>query len=195
MEMLLEWDRNLSLAINQFHFNWLDPVMVFWSQKWVWLPLYALILAMFYRQLDLKRFITAVFLIAAAITLSDQTASTLLKPFFERLRPCHDPDLQYLLHLPDGCGGQFGFASSHAANSFCLATLVFCFLRVQIKYSWMLFLWAIIIGWSRIYLGAHFMGDILAGYIIGFCCANMSFFLFRKWIKSGPIESAKAEST
>jgi undecaprenyl-diphosphatase len=179
MDTLLELDRNLSLSVNQFHFSWLDPVMIFWSQKWVWLPLYAWILWILFRSLSSRHFYSVLVLIAFSITLSDQTSSALLKPFFERLRPCHDPDLQNLLRLPDGCGGQFGFASSHAANSFCLAFFVFLILGNSFRKSWFLFFWALVTGWSRIYLGAHFAGDILAGYVIGAVYGGLAFYLLQ----------------
>ena len=109
MDTILQWDSDLSLAINQLHADWLDPIMVFWSQKWVWIPLYAVLLYQLFLRLKRSDFYRSMGLIAVLIALSDQTASAILKPMFERLRPCHDPLLKSLLHLPDGCGGQFGF--------------------------------------------------------------------------------------
>lgn len=181
METILQWDSDLSLAINQLHSNWLDPVMVFWSKKWVWLPMYGAILYLLFRLEKRPDFYRSLVMITALIALSDQTASAILKPMFERLRPCHDPVLQSLLHLPDGCGGRFGFASSHSANSFGLSTFLFLVLGSKVPSVKWLFLWAFITGWSRIYLGAHFVGDVLVGFAIGGFWAWLAALLWRKW--------------
>jgi undecaprenyl-diphosphatase len=84
--------------------------------------------------------------------------------------------------LPDGCGGQFGFASSHAANTMSLTVFFFLlpvFSRSK-SIALALLVWAIITGWSRIYLGAHFAGDIVAGYAIGAFWAAILHFFARK---------------
>jgi undecaprenyl-diphosphatase len=181
MDTILQWDSELSLAINQLHADWLDPIMVFWSQKWVWIPLYAILLYLLFLRLKRSDFYRSLGLIAVMIALSDQTASTILKPMFERLRPCHDPLLQSLLHLPDGCGGKFGFASSHSANSFGLATFMFLVLGSKVPSVKWLFLWAIITGWSRIYLGAHFVGDVVVGFAIGGFWAWVAAMVWARW--------------
>lgn len=167
MESLIDLDIRFTLWVNSLHHPILDSILIFWSRKWVWLPLYALLVGGFVRRAGWKMSLVWVLALAAAVAASDQTCSAFLKPLTERLRPCHNPDLSGHLYLPDGCGGRYGFASSHAANSFCLA--VFCFLigfpgrylRVA------LFAWALVMGWSRIYLGAHFLGDVAAGFAIG----------------------------
>ena len=181
MDTILQWDSDLTLVINQLHAKWLDPVMIVWSQKWIWLPFYGALILLLFSHLRRPDFYRSLVMIAALIALSDQTASAVLKPMFERLRPCHDPLLQPVLHLPDGCGGQFGFASSHAANSFALATFVFLLLGQKIPAIRGLFVWAFITGWSRIYLGAHFVGDIVVGYLIGGLWASGAAFIWRKW--------------
>jgi undecaprenyl-diphosphatase len=175
LETLLELDQSLSLAINQFHFSWLDPIMVFWSEKWVWIPLYALLLFLLWKNSDRNAFFLSLGMISVAIALSDQTASALLKPLFQRLRPCHQEALIPFLHLPKGCGGQFGFASSHSANCFCVFVLFERMLAKKMPaVRWLLF-WALVTGWSRIYLGAHFLGDVLVGFVIGGFWAFISF--------------------
>jgi undecaprenyl-diphosphatase len=189
MEKVLKWDENLSVVINQFHFFWLDTVLVLWSEKWIWIPLYGYIVFLLFKNLDKKRFIISVLLIIIAIALSDLTASGLLKPLFQRLRPCHDPNIRFLLNLPAGCGGLYGFASSHAANSFCFATFSYLILRNKIPSIGFLFFWALVTGWSRIYLGAHFVGDILVGFLIGLLWALLVFFVFRNVESSPHLES------
>jgi undecaprenyl-diphosphatase len=89
-----------------------------------------------------------------------------MKPFFQRLRPCHDPVIQHIVHVVGDCGGQFGFASSHAANCFALA-MAFYLLFSTKKLSFFLFLWAIIVSYSRIYVGVHFPSDLIVGALVG----------------------------
>ena len=136
------------------------------SGKLIWVPLYIAIL--FYLAKKYKRgfWLIAVF-IALAITLSDQISVQLFKNLFCRLRPCHEPLLDGLVHLVNGkCGGQYGFVSSHAANSFNIAVFTSLLIRKR-WYAIAMVFWALIIGYSRIYLGVHYPGDVICGSLLG----------------------------
>jgi len=116
LETLRDLDHRLLLAINGAHTPALDKVMSFASDRYVWIPFYGvLILWLLYHYRSRAK--ASLPLVIAAVALADSITSKLFKPFVGRLRPCHTPDLAPLLHLPDGCGGQFGYMSSHAANS------------------------------------------------------------------------------
>ena len=131
----------------------------------VWVPLYlAIILYLGFRY---KKKLLVIFLfMILAVTFTDQTA-LLIKNTVERLRPCHEPSLEGLVHLVKGrCGGKFGFVSSHAANSFNVALLSLMFIRRR-WYSISIIIWAALVGYSRIYLGVHYPGDVLCGSILG----------------------------
>ena len=99
---------------------------------------------------------------------SDQASVQLFKNVFERLRPCHNPDINTMIHITGSCGAKYGFVSSHAANSFALAVFVGLLLRHHYRYIMTgMLLWAALVSYSRIYVGVHYPGDILGGAILG----------------------------
>jgi undecaprenyl-diphosphatase len=187
-------DQKLSIGINHFGAPYLDSLMIVWSSKWVWLPLYALLLLWLFRRYPKKTFLLLVAGMAVTVTLADQTASALFKPLFERLRPCHDPAISKLIRLPDGCGGFYGFASSHAANTMALAIFFTLLpLETRSKGIWIcLLIWAVVSGWSRIYLGYHYVGDIVCGYAIGALWASITQYSCRKMgvFRENPVNPA-----
>ena len=168
MEALSTIDSDLFLFLNGLHAEWMDGVMVLITQMWVWLPLYLLLIYWTVKQYG-KRCWWIFLAVALVVLCSDQLSAHVCKPLFQRLRPCYNADLQGLIHLPKGmAGGQYGFVSSHAANTFAIAAFLTAALRKN--YKWMgiaLYLWAFISSYSRIYIGYHYPGDILCGAVLG----------------------------
>ena len=161
-------DSRLFLFLNGFHADWLDPVMVSITAMWVWIPLYALLLFMVFKQYG-KRGWWILLAVVLVILCTDQLSAHVCKPLFHRLRPCFNPELEGLVHLPKGLpGGRYGFVSSHAANTFGIAAFLTAVLRKQWRWiGWVLYFWAFLSSYSRIYVGVHYPGDILAGAVLG----------------------------
>lgn len=106
--------------------------------------------------------------IALVIILSDQISVNFFKEIFLRLRPCHNPEISNLVHTVDGCGGQYGFVSSHASNTFALAVFLGLIFKKHLSYLLHIMLvWAAIVSYSRIYVGVHYPADILCGALLG----------------------------
>ncbi|WP_255069856.1 phosphatase PAP2 family protein [Lacihabitans sp. LS3-19] len=177
IEQILEWDKNAFLWLNSYHNFWLDKTMLFFSASKVWIPLYVLIIFLFFKNFNWQNAIKFILIIIASVALSDFIASGIFKPYFQRLRPCHEILSEMI--LVGKCGGQFGFASSHAANSFALFMSIFLIFRRQNLWIFLLLFWAIIVSYSRIYLGVHYPIDILVGGCIGIVISLSIYKLFK----------------
>lgn len=164
LESLTTLDRELFLAINGAHCGLLDFVMHWASDRIIWAPFYVFLvylLVFHYKRQGWALVGMAVLLIA----ISDQTSVHFFKETVYRLRPCHEPSLEGLVRLPyDKCGGLYGFVSSHAVNAFALAVFVGYFMNRKIRhFMGVMIVWALLICYSRIYNGAHYPLDVLAG--------------------------------
>jgi len=176
--MLEQLDQQLFLFFNSANSPFWDKVMFFLSMKVVWAPLYLVILIYLGKKYKRKFRIIILFVILA-VALTDQTA-LIIKYSFDRLRPCHEPSLQGLVHMVKGeCGGKFGFVSSHAANSFNVALLSLMFIKKR-WYSVSIIFWAAIVSYSRIYLGVHYPGDVLFGAILGALIGWSVYMMYRR---------------
>ncbi|MDR0427272.1 MAG: phosphatase PAP2 family protein [Dysgonamonadaceae bacterium] len=144
------------------HFLWL------YSYKWIWLPFYACFLFVFIYRRNWKEIIITFLAVALVVTLCDQISSGFFKPVFRRFRPGYHPAFQEHLDLVLGYrgGGQYGFISSHAANAFGFATFTALLFRNKL-FTGTLIIFALVNGYSRIYLGVHFISDVVVGSAIG----------------------------
>ncbi len=183
--MLEELDHQLFLFINSRNSPFWDFIMFTISRIVVWIPLYLAImytLAIQYR----KKFLILLLFIIIAVTLSDQV-SVFIKNSVERLRPCHLAELEGSVHLVRGhCGGKFGFVSSHAANSFNIAVLSLLLIKRR-WFSVSMIIWAAVVGYSRIYLGVHYPGDVVCGALLGALIGWSVFSLYRLMEKRLPV--------
>lgn len=177
IEKLEELDKNLFLAINGMHNPFLDEIMYWASHRFFWIPLYAVLLFLIVK--SGKRTVVVVLFVALLITVADQGSVHLFKNTFQRYRPCYNEEIKNLIHLVGNCGGKFGFISSHAANVFALAMFLTLLLGRQIKYIYIvLFFWASLVSYSRIYVGRHYPSDVVAGGVYGMIIAFLLYKLF-----------------
>ena len=168
MEFFTDIDSQLFLFLNGLRADWLDPVMIAITKMWVWLPIYLLLVFLAVKQYGKRCWL--IFLAVGLVVLcSDQLSAHVCKPLFHRLRPCYNVDFQDLINLPKGmAGGHYGFVSSHAANTFAIGTFLTAAFRKKSKWvGWMLFAWAFLSSYSRIYIGYHYPGDIICGVVLG----------------------------
>ena len=194
LEQLLHIDTEILLAINGWHAPWADQLMWIISAKTTWIPLYLLLIGLLvwrYRQPAptpikwLQKVPACVVMIVAiglAVGAADVIASGILKDLVARPRPSRVPELEGMLHLVNGYkSGQYGFVSSHAANTIAVALLFSLIWRNKIA-TIGLMLWVAANCYSRMYLGVHYPTDILGGLIVGSLVAVLAFWVLR-WVR------------
>lgn len=175
IENLLNLDTKVFFWINQTHNSIAD--LFFWvlSQGWSW----AIVLILIFTFITVRKYPKTWFLVLLGIALcflfADRVSVMAFKEVFMRLRPCHA--LEGVRIFGDHCGGQYGFISSHATNSFALA-LFFSLMYKNIRFfPFFMILWAVLVSYSRPYLGVHFPGDIICGAIVGTGLGCLVYFL------------------
>ena len=167
LSTLLNIDQYLLLSLNGSDSLFWDGCMLVYTSMAVWMPLAFVLLCVLLKNNNIKDFFLLVVLVAVVATLTDTISSGICKPFFERWRPTNDPVLMYAVDVVNETrGGRYGFTSSHAANSFGIATFIMLLIRNR-ALSCSLIIWASMNAFTRIYLGVHYPGDILAGTLIG----------------------------
>ena len=172
LDSLQSLDGSITLALNGLHFESGDYFWQFFSLKESWYPLYLIVLIFTIKRLGWKKGGIMVLAMALTILACDQFAN-LIKDGVGRLRPCYNEALLSKgLHVLEGRGSFFGFFSAHAANAFGFATSSCITLKMDKnhqyrRYQWFIFIWAALIGLSRVFAGKHFLGDVMVGTAVG----------------------------
>lgn len=175
---LSDIDARLLLIVNGAHSPFFDSVMWCISGRWIWVPFYAVLAYLLFRRMSWKRASICLVTIGLIILAADQTCATLIRPEIGRLRPANlNNPLSSFVHVVNGYrGGRYGFPSCHAANTFALAV----FMSLVIRHKWftvMMFSWAFVVSYSRVYLGVHYFGDLFCGATIGSLFAVLFYYL------------------
>ena len=180
---IIDFDKYLLLALNGSDSIFWDGCMKVYTSISIWIPLILVLFYILMKNNSLKDFLLLLLFVVLVVTFTDITSSWICKPFFARWRPTNDPELMYLVDVVDNIrGGKYGFTSSHAANSFGIATFLMLLVKNR-ALSLSLILWAALNAFTRIYLGVHYPGDILAGAFIGVTVGWGFYRLYRYIIK------------
>lgn len=178
IDTISQWDIDLLLALNGSESLYLDGIMWTITRTSTWLLLFGALFYIVIKNNKLKQSLVIFILVALLITVADQVASGICKPLFQRFRPTHDPIVGPMIDIVNGYrGGKYGFFSSHASNTFAGATF-FALLFRSTPVSIVLFIWATLCTYSRLYLGVHYPTDILTGLTFGIFSGYVFHFLY-----------------
>ena len=187
IEFLEEIDRAIVVAVNSCNSPFLDELMWWVSGKITWIPLYILLLFLGFKHFDRITFVKFIIFVVAAVAITDLVSVHLFKNVFLRYRPSHHLELMDRLHFYETepgefyKGGKYGFVSSHAANFFAITMACLLAFRGHYVYlRWLLPSVGILVCFSRIYLGVHYLSDVLAGAAVG---AFVAWILHRLWFR------------
>lgn len=172
---MLELDQQLTLAVNGSDSMFWDNVMYTVTNTFSWSVVILTLLIIIFKNNSFKESIMVYITLALLIVVADRICSGIVKPLVERWRPTQDPQIMYLVDVVRGYrGGRFGFFSGHACNTFCMAMFLSLLFRSG-KVTATLFFWCATTTFTRLYLGVHYLGDIVVGMFVG-CSLGLIFY-------------------
>jgi len=179
LQGLIETDRLATLSLNGSGSLFWDGVARLYTSAYIWIPLALFAILLIIRNIESKKLVLVLLMIALTVVCCDQLSSSVFKPLFHRLRPTRDPFILDMIDTVNGYrGGLYGFCSGHAANSFGLAVFFMWIVR-DVKFGISVGIWAAINSLIRTYIGVHFVGDILVGAILGVVVASLMYWIYK----------------
>lgn len=167
LDTLIQYDKEFFFFLNSLGSETWDGLWLFITNKYAFIPLYALLLYLIYRKTGWKSTLLTMIIVAAMITTTDQL-SNLFKSTFARPRPCQPDIFEEAIRFVVSRCGRYGYFSAHAASSMALAVFVGMLLKNHYKnLVFILLFWSALVSYSRIYVGVHYPLDIISGMIIG----------------------------
>ncbi|WP_314808834.1 phosphatase PAP2 family protein [Segatella oris] len=181
LSMLKAMDTMVFLTVNSHHNAYFDSVMWLVSGKLIWVPMYVSLFFVLLKNYSYKVVFAILLAIGVVILFTDSFTAQVIRPWVCRLRPSNlDNPMSSMVHIVDGYrGGAYGFPSNHASNTWGLAFFI-TFLFRRYKLTFFFFLWALLVCYSRMYLGVHYFGDLLIGGLLALAGASTVFHVFRK---------------
>lgn len=181
LSMLKAMDTMVFLTVNSHHNAYFDSVMWLVSGKLIWVPMYVSLFFVLLKNYSYKVVFAILLAIGVVILFTDSFTAQVIRPWVCRLRPSNlDNPMSTMVHIVDGYrGGAYGFPSNHASNTWGLAFFI-TFLFRRYKLTFFFFLWALLVCYSRMYLGVHYFGDLLIGGLLALAGASTVFYVFRK---------------
>lgn len=193
IDRLIYIDMQLLIAINSLNATWADTLMLWISNRYVWIPLYLLLSGMLCQRYGWKKGLILVICMGISVGLADYISSGIIKHHVCRLRPTHEPLLEGMVHIVNNYKSSlYGFVSSHAANTMALS-LLFSLIWKNRYVTFLLMLWTMLNCYSRMYLGVHYPGDILGGLIVGSVIALLMYWILCRvgWLQPAAGSSCK----
>ncbi len=174
LEKILSLDTQLFIYLNSLGSEPYDGLWLMITKQVNWAPLILLLFYVIFKKLGTKQSLYLLFFVAILLVFTDQITN-FFKNGFQRPRPCNNPEINTFIRVVQS-RSSFSFFSGHAANTMAVATFLYLILKDKVKHFGFIFCWPIIFAYSRIYLGLHYPGDILAGYLFG---AFSGFLIFK----------------